>query len=86
MPWGDGIDDEQGTGVAMAGRQSAVAPSASELRQEARLILDQLAVTASREERRRLAVRAFELVQLAERLMQDREQRRCSRKRGKVDS
>jgi hypothetical protein len=70
----------------MAGRQSAVAPSASELRQEARLILDQLAVTASREERRRLAVRAFELVQLAERLMQDREQRRRGRKRGKVDS
>jgi len=49
------------------------------------LILDQLAVTASREERRRLAVRAFELVQLAERLMQDRQQRRGGRKRGKVD-
>jgi hypothetical protein len=49
--------------------------TASELRREARLILDQIKVTADREVKRRLAVRAFELVQQAEQLLGDQEQR-----------
>jgi len=47
-------------------KQPAPAPSALELRQEARAILDQIKVTADREVKRQLAVRAFELVQQAE--------------------
>jgi hypothetical protein len=39
------------------------------------LILDQIKVTADREVKRQLAVRAFELVQQAEQLLWDEEQR-----------
>ena len=63
----------------MAGKQTAQAPSASGLRVEARLILDRIKVTADRQEKRRLAISAFELVQLAEQLLRDEEQRRGSR-------
>ena len=62
----------------MAGKQTAQAPSASGLRVEARLILDRIKVTADRQEKRRLAISAFELVQLAEQLLRDEEQRRAS--------
>ena len=58
----------------MAGKQTVPPPTASELRRKARLILDQVKVTANREKRRRLTARAFELVQLAEQLEQDKEQ------------
>ena len=58
----------------MTGKQTAPAPTASELRQEARLILDRIRVTTDREQKHRLAVRAFELVQLAEQLTHDKEQ------------
>jgi len=58
----------------MAGKQTAPPPTAPELRRKARLILDQVKVTANREKRRRLTARAFELVQLAEQLEQDKEQ------------
>ena len=40
-----------------------------------RLILDQIKVTADRGVKRQLAVRAFELVQQAEQLLSDEEQR-----------
>ena len=59
----------------MIDKQPAAAPSALELRQEARAILDQIKVTADREVKRQLAVRAFELVQQAEQLLRDEEQR-----------
>ena len=59
----------------MTGKQTAPAPTASELRQEARLILDRIRVTADREQKHRLAVRAFELVQLAEQVLHAEEQR-----------
>ena len=38
------------------------------------MILDQIKVTADREVKRQLAVRAFELVQQAEQLLRDEEQ------------
>jgi hypothetical protein len=57
----------------MTGKKTAP-PTASELRQEARMILDQIKVTADREVKRQLAVRAFELVQQAEQLLRDEEQ------------
>ena len=57
----------------MTGKQPAPALTASELRQEARLILDRIRVTADREQKHRLAVRAFELVQLAEQLTHNKE-------------
>jgi hypothetical protein len=60
---------------SMADKQTAFPPTASGLRRKARMILDQVKVTANREKRRRLAMRAFELVQLAEQLTQDKEQR-----------
>jgi len=66
----------------MTGKQTAPAPTASELRQEARLILDRIRVTADREQ---LAVRAFELVQLAEQLMHDTEQGQIHLHDRKVD-
>jgi hypothetical protein len=44
----------------MAGKQSALAPTASELRKEARSILDRLQATANRDEKHRSAGRAFE--------------------------
>jgi len=56
-------------------KHTAAAPTASELRQQARLILDQIKVTADREVKRQLAVRAFELVQQAEQLLRDEDQR-----------
>ena len=39
------------------------------------MILDQIKVTADREVKRQLAVRAFELVQQAEQLLRDEDQR-----------
>ena len=59
----------------MTADQIAAAPTASKLSREARLILDQIKVTADREVKRQLAVRAFELVQQAEQLLRDEEQR-----------
>ena len=59
----------------MTDKQPAPAPSALELRLQARLILDQIKVTADREVKRQLAVRAFELVQQAEQLLRDEDQR-----------
>ena len=41
----------------MAGKQSASAPAASELRQKAQLILDRLQAAANHDERRRLRER-----------------------------
>jgi hypothetical protein len=61
----------------MSGEQAAP-PSPASLRDEARRLLDQRRVTGDREEKHRLAVRAFELVQLAEQLMQQK------RPKGKV--
>jgi hypothetical protein len=67
----------------MTDKRPTPTPSASELRQEARSILDQLQATASRQEKRLLAVRAFELVRLAEQRMFD--QQRRSQKRRNVE-
>ena len=53
----------------MSAEQAAPTPSPASLRDEARRLLDQRELTADREEKHRLAVRAFELVQLAEQLM-----------------
>ena len=61
------------------GKQTTPAPSVSELRQEARVVLDRIKVTTGGEEKRRLAVRAFELVQLAEQLVLDEQRRQGSR-------
>ena len=69
----------------MTGKQTAPAPTASELRQEARLILDRIRVTTDREEKHRLAIRAFELVQLAEQLTHDKEQSQIHLHDPKVD-
>ena len=63
----------------MTGKKTAPTLTASELRQEARMILDQIKVTADREVKRQLAVRAFELVQQAEQLLRDEEQWQGSR-------
>ncbi len=43
-------------------------PTPSEIRQDARRLLDEISATVDRGQRRTLAVRAFELAQLAERL------------------
>jgi hypothetical protein len=43
-------------------------PTPSEIRQDARRLLDEISATADRGQRRTLAVRAFELAQLAEQL------------------
>ena len=69
----------------MTGKQTAPASTTSELRQEARLILDRIGVTADREQKHRLAVRAFELVQLAEQLSHDTEQAETRVRDRKVD-
>jgi hypothetical protein len=69
----------------MTGKQTAPALTASELRQEARLILDRIRVTTDREEKHRLAIRAFELVQLAEQLTHDKEQGQIHLHDRKVD-
>ena len=63
----------------MTGKKTAPTPTASELRQKARMILDQIKVTADREVKRQLAVCAFELVQQAEQLLRDEEQCQGSR-------
>jgi hypothetical protein len=42
--------------------------SAAEIRQDARRLLDEITATLDRDRRRRLAVRAFELAQLAEQI------------------
>jgi hypothetical protein len=68
------------------GKQTTPAPSVSELRQEARVVLDRIKVTADGEDKRLLAVRAFELVQLAEQLVLDEQQRQGCLKRRKVES
>ena len=69
----------------VTGKQTAPASTTSELRQEARLILDRIGVTADREQKHRLAVRAFELVQLAEQLTHDTEQGQIHLHDPKVD-
>jgi hypothetical protein len=56
-----------------------------ELRQEARAILDQINLTAVRKEKRLLAVRAFELVQLAEQVLHDEELRNRKQARAQSD-
>jgi hypothetical protein len=42
--------------------------SAAEIRRDARRLLDEVTATVDRDQRRRLAVRAFELAQLAEQI------------------